>query len=69
MLAEQISKAISSLAVETHPETGRLLTVSAGIVARAPATSESAVDALLAADEALYEAKAAGRDRAVVRRL
>jgi diguanylate cyclase (GGDEF)-like protein len=69
VLAEQISKAIASLAVETHPETGRMLTVSSGIVTRAPVTGESAVDALLAADEALYEAKAAGRDRAVVRRL
>jgi len=38
-------------------------------VSQSPGTHASAMDAMVFADEALYEAKGSGRDRAVVRRL
>ena len=69
VLAEQLRKAVAELAIEVDPETGRPLTVSAGIVSQSPHAESAPSDALLAADEALYEAKGAGRDRAVVREL
>lgn len=69
VMAEQIQKATSALGIEVSPGAGRALSVSAGIVTLVPDARASATDAMIAADEALYEAKAAGRERAVVRRL
>jgi two-component system, cell cycle response regulator len=55
------------LAVERHPVTWQertiALTVSVGVVAVPSATVRSAMDLVAAADEMLYEAKRAGRNR------
>ena len=69
VLAEQLGKAIYKLGIETEHDSGHYLTISAGIVSQAPHTHSSPTDALIAADEALYEAKATGRDRGIVRHL
>jgi diguanylate cyclase (GGDEF)-like protein len=64
--AESARKAIYDLALphDDHPE-GRL-TVSAGAVSIIPARDESILELIRLADECLYRAKAAGRNRIVL---
>jgi diguanylate cyclase (GGDEF)-like protein len=62
-VAEAIRSSISELGVE-HPKSqiGHL-TVSIGVIAAVPASGHSPRDLLQSADEALYRAKAGGRNR------
>ena len=64
--AESARKAIYGLALphEDHPE-GRL-TVSAGAVSLVPTRDESILEIIRLADDCLYRAKAAGRNRVVL---
>jgi diguanylate cyclase (GGDEF)-like protein len=65
VIAERIRRAVRSLALEHE---GRPLssTVSLGVATAGPAGSFSLSDLLARADEALYRAKAAGKDRVVL---
>jgi diguanylate cyclase (GGDEF)-like protein len=66
-LAEEIRAAVEALAIERPDAAPRNhVTVSVGAT-HARDGHPGALDALAAADEALYEAKAAGRDRVAVR--
>ncbi|MBV8600488.1 MAG: GGDEF domain-containing protein [Candidatus Eremiobacteraeota bacterium] len=59
-IAERIRRAVSDLAIPAHEE-GGIVTVSIGVAAYLP--GEGPIDLLRRADEALYRAKAGGRDR------
>ncbi len=63
-LAEQMRQAISQIAL-SHPALApkQSLTISAGCVALVPDSSQVASDLIEKADQALYAAKRAGRDR------
>lgn len=63
-VAADLQRAIAELAI-SHPASGTgLLTASIGIAQALPARAGSTADAMLtAADQALYEAKKAGRNR------
>lgn len=63
--AESIREAIKHLSLHHHGQTLGTITVSAG-VATYPAHGDNAEDLTRAADEALYQAKKAGRDRIIV---
>jgi diguanylate cyclase (GGDEF)-like protein/PAS domain S-box-containing protein len=62
---ESIREAIKHLALHHRGQTLGTITVSAGIAAH-PAHADSSEDLIGAADEALYRAKLAGRDRVFV---
>jgi len=59
-IAERIRRAVSALAIPAHEE-GNVVTVSIGVAAYLP--GEGPIDLLRRADEALYRAKAGGRNR------
>jgi diguanylate cyclase (GGDEF)-like protein len=62
-IAEKIRSAISDCGIEhAGSEFGRV-TASIGVVSRMPETDDDLTAALKAADEALYNAKATGRNR------
>jgi diguanylate cyclase (GGDEF)-like protein len=63
LLAERIRKAIESTPVEIDDGVELVITASFGVASMPPAAS--AADLLAAADEALYAAKSAGRNRVV----
>jgi diguanylate cyclase (GGDEF)-like protein len=63
LLAERIRKAIEATTVEIEDGVELAITASFGVASMPPATS--ADDLLAAADEALYAAKSAGRNRVV----
>lgn len=63
--AERLRKALAAKTIGIG-QTGRHITASIGVAAREPGTAD--IDALVsAADQALYAAKAAGRDRTISR--
>ncbi|MEO1134169.1 MAG: diguanylate cyclase, partial [Cyanobacteria bacterium J06639_1] len=65
-VAETMRQAIRTAALpHEHAPTGAIVTLSIGIAAIVPHAQSSVADLIEAADRALYEAKAAGRDRAV----
>ena len=69
VLGEKLRAAVLELAIP-HPEAPRgVVSVSVGIASVADAREVDAAQLQHAADVALYEAKAAGRDRVVVRSL
>lgn len=63
--AESIREAIKHLSLHDRGQTLGTITVSAGVAAY-PAHADSSQDLIRAADEALYQAKKAGRDRICV---
>lgn len=65
-VAEAIRAAIEGLAIDHMPET-LSVTVSAGVSYAEPASDGAAEDLLAAADAALYESKAAGRNNVTAR--
>lgn len=67
-IAEQIRISVEKLRI-THgaPGAGPVVTVSIGVGAVEPAVGRSIQGAIQFADEALYQAKAAGRNRVVIR--
>lgn len=69
-LGEHIRRRVARLALpHAASPVADLVTVSVGVVICRPARGSTPTSALEAADTALYAAKAAGRDRAVVSRL
>ncbi|MCC5795355.1 MAG: diguanylate cyclase [Chromatiales bacterium] len=65
-VAEQLREAVQGLAIE-HAGAGGWLTVSIGMAVLLPGSQRSLAGAVQLADEALYQAKEAGRNRVVVR--
>ena len=65
-LAEQVRNNLEALAIPHAGSTFGCVTVSVGIAAVVPANEASPTGLLLAADKALYDAKAGGRNRLVV---
>ena len=67
VLAERLRKAVEDLEIPHRGSkvSGRI-TISVGVAARGPETGESPLALVKAADLALYEAKAAGKNRVVV---
>lgn len=65
-LAAQLCDAVRALAI-AHPDStvAKHVTLSVGVAAQVPTTEGTPAQLLLRADQALYEAKARGRDRAV----
>lgn len=63
-VAEQVVRAVRSLQIP-HPfsPTKKTLTLSVGISTMYPAVNDSQADLMREADEALYKAKAEGRDQ------
>jgi len=65
-LPEEIRRAVAALAIPHEGSgVGNLMTVSVGVALARPGAGRSLAGAVQAADEALYEAKRAGRNRAV----
>ncbi|MCS6781484.1 MAG: GGDEF domain-containing protein, partial [Geminicoccaceae bacterium] len=60
--AERIRAMVAGLRIR-HPESGRTVTVSAGVATARPARGGQPSDLVAEADRALYRAKAEGRDR------
>jgi len=67
-LAQSICGAVAEMAIPHEGSGFGFVTVSIGVSALQPVDDQGARDLLRAADEALYEAKAAGRNRVVVAR-
>ena len=65
VLAESIRKAIEDLHITHERSSAGIVTVSVGVAAAAPSSQNSAAGILSAADDALYRAKANGRNRVV----
>lgn len=66
-LAEQICAGVRALSLPNRAAPSGLVTVSIGVAASSPAQGERYAPLLRIADMALYEAKRAGKDRAVYR--
>ena len=67
-VGEKIRERVRALAIEHRASTtGPVLTVSVGGATFAPRPGEDPIALIQVADESLYEAKRAGRDRVVVR--
>lgn len=66
LVAERIHEAVSTLGIHNSGSPRGVLSVSLGVAARLPASGESLVDLLAAADDALRRVKAADRNRGVV---
>ena len=65
-VAEQLRQAVSALAIEHPGSPERIVTVSIGVSTLAPSSTAEQPDQLIAAaDQALYRAKAEGRNRVV----
>jgi diguanylate cyclase (GGDEF)-like protein len=64
-VAELIQTNLRAKAISAAAE-GRIVSLSLGIASLIPTADQTAVDLVAAADQALYRAKAAGRDRFVV---
>lgn len=68
-IAEQLRSAVAALQIEHRAGTGsEYVTVSVGVAFIQPAIGRTPKGAVQFADEALYQAKEAGRDRIVVRK-
>jgi diguanylate cyclase (GGDEF)-like protein len=66
-VAQSVSRVIAGLAIpHARSATGRLITLSQGIVAVVPEQETTPEDLILRADKALYQAKEQGRNRCVV---
>jgi two-component system, chemotaxis family, response regulator WspR len=66
-VADKICKAVRDLQIpHAASRIGQTVTVSAGAVASVPGSDADLVDLVHSADQALYEAKSAGRNRVVV---
>ena len=66
-LAERLRAGVETLGIPHEDAERGVVTLSAGLTLVSPAIGSSPADLLKAADEALYEAKRAGRNRVVVR--
>jgi diguanylate cyclase (GGDEF)-like protein len=64
-LADQVRGAVQALRIVHRDTPGGRVTASIGAIALVPAENEGLSDLIQRADEALYEAKEQGRDRAV----
>ncbi|MXQ10590.1 sensor domain-containing diguanylate cyclase [Microvirga makkahensis] len=63
VVAQTIRKAVAGLGIEHRRSAFNIVTVSIGAATASPAREDDAIRLLKAADAALYEAKAAGRNR------
>ena len=61
---EEVAAAVRGLAIPHPAFEGRVLTVSVGCAAMVPGEEDQVVELIKAADQALYRAKEAGKDRA-----
>jgi diguanylate cyclase (GGDEF)-like protein len=61
-LAERVRAAVEALTIPTPREGPSRITISVGLAAHLPGSSATAADTVAAADQALYEAKRAGRN-------
>ena len=65
-LAERMRQGVEELALEHAPESAlAMVTISLGAASLAPARGQQSAALVKAADEALYQAKALGRNRSV----
>lgn len=63
-VAERVRLAIQAIQIEHAENAGRIVTISAGVSSMLPSRKDnSPADIVLAADQALYEAKKSGRNR------
>jgi diguanylate cyclase (GGDEF)-like protein len=65
LIAEKVRCAVAALAIVHEKSTHGIVTVSIGVASAMPADPQSASAMLRAADQALYRAKAAGRNRSM----
>ncbi len=68
IVAERMREAVQGLAIEHPGSSHDVITVSVGIASMMPHRAQDAADIIRAADEALYYAKAAGRNCVVFER-
>jgi diguanylate cyclase (GGDEF)-like protein len=66
-IAERLRDAVENLKIDTDPGAQDSVTVSVGVSLVLPAFGRTPQAALHLADQALYEAKRAGRNRVIVR--
>jgi diguanylate cyclase (GGDEF)-like protein len=65
-IAERIRAAIQALGIVHSANPGGMVTISAGVAVFRPVQGKKSLDLLQAADEALYNAKAQGRNRVCI---
>jgi diguanylate cyclase (GGDEF)-like protein len=62
-VAEQLRRRVEELAISDRPSPFHVVTISCGVATSLPTTSQLAQDLIRLADEALYKAKQAGKNR------
>lgn len=65
--SERMRRAVEALAIDHRPSPAKVVTISIGAAVIAPTAGRNALGALQLADEALYRAKSAGRNRIELR--